>query len=266
MAVFDIFKFENFELLGNKTTTNYYRGGATFSPNSIPNIIAWYDADDSTTLFEDSAGTTPALDNADVIGRWLDKSGNDYHVTQATTANKATLRLAVQNGKNVIRFDGTDDFLANAAFPDFGDIYTIFIVIKLDADGDTSQGVYSVSNGTYPTGFGMYQATNLVSFMRGASASHDVGNVNRRDGNFYIHSQTNTGTQNQFRTNAIASQTAAYTAPNPNTLNRLDIGRINIAGWNFKGDMAELIIYNRNLSSDERNTVRDYLNMKWTAY
>lgn len=229
-------------------------------------LVAWYDASDFSTLWQDSSRTVRAQANADVIGAWDDKSGNARHLIQATTANKPTLRLNVKNGKPVIRFDGTDDTLRKIVFGDFGDNYSVFMLLKEDADGDNAQGVYEVSTGSTDAGFGMYHATNLVSFMRGASASHAVGNVNRRDGLFYIHNQICSGSNNLFYTNATAPQSVSYTAPNPNTLTQLDLGRLLISDWFLKGDVAEFFIYNRTLTTAERIHNRNYLNAKWRAY
>ena len=51
----------------------------------------WYDPSDLSTLFQDSAGTTPVTGVEQVVGRMLDKSGNGNHAT-ATGAARPTLR------------------------------------------------------------------------------------------------------------------------------------------------------------------------------
>jgi hypothetical protein len=42
----------------------------------------WLDASDRSTLFQDSAGTTPVTALGDPVGRWLDKSGRGNHFVQ----------------------------------------------------------------------------------------------------------------------------------------------------------------------------------------
>jgi len=44
-------------------------------PTDIPDCLLWLDAADSTTLFQDTAGTIAVTDNT-VVRRWSDKSGN----------------------------------------------------------------------------------------------------------------------------------------------------------------------------------------------
>lgn len=241
-----------------------------FSPLAISGIVAWYDASDVATLWENSARTIPAADNADVIGAWDDKSGNGYHVIQATTANKPTLRTSVQNGKPIIRFDGTDDFLANTSFPDFGDAYTAFVVARYDSAADANQGIFEVSNGTVNTGFLLFfQTATLREAWRGRDASGNVdvlSSADIRDATWRIHSGSNSGVSLAFLLNGVSQGTAVYTTPNPNTLNRLDVGRTNAAGFLLMGDIAELVIFSRDLTAGEKTAVRTYLNTKWTVF
>lgn len=51
----------------------------------------WYDPSDLTTLFQDSAGTTPVTAVEQPVGRMLDKSGYGNHAFQATSASRPVL-------------------------------------------------------------------------------------------------------------------------------------------------------------------------------
>jgi len=66
----------------------------------------WGDTTDSATLFQDSAGTTPAT-SGDPCGRRVDKSGNGNNQYQPTTAAKPTVQVI--NGVQALVLDGTDD-------------------------------------------------------------------------------------------------------------------------------------------------------------
>lgn len=228
---------------------------------------AFYDASISD-VWQDSARTTPAVADADVIGAWDDLSGNGYHVTQGTTANKPTLRTNVLNGFPVIRSDGSDDFLANASFPDFGDTYTVIAVAVNSVSADASQALFEVSTGTANAGFVMFHDT--VGRFRGRDASglRDVSGADYRDGAGRIHTGRNTGTAVQYRVNgsAVAASTA-YTAPNPNTLSRLDIFRITgNTVYTHVGDLAALIIFNTSLSDADRDALETLLNTRYGVY
>jgi len=74
----------------------------------------WLDASDTATLFDaTSGGSLPAADGA--VARLNDKSGNARHIIQSTAGARPTRRTAVANGLGVVRFDGSDDVLANAS-------------------------------------------------------------------------------------------------------------------------------------------------------
>jgi hypothetical protein len=67
----------------------YAGRGGVFSPASL-SPTAWYDPSDMSTLFQDSAGSTPVTAVEQPVGRISDKSGNGRHATQATTSLKPT--------------------------------------------------------------------------------------------------------------------------------------------------------------------------------
>lgn len=70
----------------------------------------WYDPSDMSTLFQDSAGTTPVTAVEQPVGRMLDKSGRGNHATQATTTKRPVLKIDA-GGCYYLSFDGVDDAL-----------------------------------------------------------------------------------------------------------------------------------------------------------
>ena len=69
---------------------------------------AWYGPSDLSTLFQDSAGTTPVTTAGQPVGRMLDKSGRANHATQATAAARPTY----QTGPARATLDKVDDRLS----------------------------------------------------------------------------------------------------------------------------------------------------------
>lgn len=64
---------------------------AGFNPRTLFSAAepgAWYDPSDLSTLFQDSAGTTPVTAVEQPVGLILDKSGNGHHAIQATTTKR----------------------------------------------------------------------------------------------------------------------------------------------------------------------------------
>ena len=71
---------------------NPYSFGATFNPLSL-----------SPALWLSDTGSDPSV--------WPDLSGNGRNATQATSTQRPAIVTGAQNGRQVRRFDGTDDFL-----------------------------------------------------------------------------------------------------------------------------------------------------------
>jgi hypothetical protein len=122
---------------------------SVYSPFNAANLIAWYDAADTATLFQDDGLTTPAGDT-DVVGGWVDKSGQANNSIQATADNKPTLNYNVQNGLPSVRFDGGNDYLRIAAFTggDATQPTTMFLVASLIAVNATFQVLFGGSDAT----------------------------------------------------------------------------------------------------------------------
>jgi len=100
-------KITSSKIIGRKiTAVPVYRG--RWNPLSVAPVL-WLDPADKSTLFQDSAGTTPVAADGDPVGLWMDKSGNGNHFSQSTTASKPTYRES--GDLSWIEFDGVDDVL-----------------------------------------------------------------------------------------------------------------------------------------------------------
>jgi hypothetical protein len=104
-----------------------------FSPLDLSPAL-WLKADAGT--YQTSGGSAASAD-ADPVGEWQDQGGNGRHVSQATGSRRPTLKLAIQNGLPVVRFDGVDDFLDYASLIQ-SQPYTIWLV----ASNGTANGYY----------------------------------------------------------------------------------------------------------------------------
>lgn len=74
------------------------------SPAKLRNLEAWWDANDLTTLFQDTGGTIPVTGAGQTVGLMKDKSGNGLHLQQATVALRPTLQ---QDATGVYYLQGT---------------------------------------------------------------------------------------------------------------------------------------------------------------
>jgi len=107
----------------------------------------WADPSDTSTLFQDSVGTIPVVDG-DPIGLVVDKSGNNYHLTQTVSASRPELL----NGGIV--FDRVDDALT-LTVPAGGITGTLFLATTRGTASygvSMPEGVWALGNAFNPLG------------------------------------------------------------------------------------------------------------------
>ncbi len=88
--------------------TDFPIGVGAFNPRALPNLLAWYDASDSSTCLNNTSPITPAT-NGQTVTQWTDKSGNGNHLTQGTGISQPVVATNALNGKQVLNFDGSND-------------------------------------------------------------------------------------------------------------------------------------------------------------
>ncbi len=96
----------------------------------------WFDPTDIKTLFQDAAGTIPVTAYGQKVGRILDKSGNNNHATQATTALQPTYQIDNEGNPN-LTFLGSYTQLATSAI-DFTTTAQMMVGVGLNVVGSAS--------------------------------------------------------------------------------------------------------------------------------
>lgn len=124
----------------------------SFEPTEISGLKMWLDA--STVIQNDNTS----------VSAWLDKSGNEAHVYQSTSAAQPTLQTTEQNNLNVIRFDGVDD------------------VLNLTAPFDTLPTSVAIVNSTAMSRTGNYlsascdsQSPKLIVYKKNGTVYNKIG-------------------------------------------------------------------------------------------
>lgn len=236
-------------------------------PDEISGLTGWWDASDSASLFDaTTGGSVVAADGQ--VARFEDKSGNSRHFTQATSDNRPIRKTAVRNSLDVIRFDGSDDSMSNAAT--YEDVITstacsVFIVASATSIASNGSTVYN--NVTVLTSSGD-PAHGFVSFKSGGTANswgYDTGfrgtGASYSSGDWAVFTTTHDGSTLAFRVNGGSQSTE--TLGTRQFLNYpLTLGQ-NYTFWRFDGDVGEVITYNVALSNAEREEVESWLMSKW---
>ena len=229
-------------------------------------------------LAADTSFTTNA---SGVVTNWADQSTNLNNAAQVTGALAPLFVPNALNGKPVLHFDGSDDFLqiANSASlqPGTGD-WTVFVVAKR---GTGSLGDYPQIIGSRPWNAGFDKGWAVSFNSAGFLGSHYADGTTGHD-MFDALAATNLS-QTSFQLwhveeNRTGGATAYYLngAPNRVITSGMPVGTIDqvnpvfigrdILGSNSRKanmDLAEVLIYNRVLPTAERAAVANYLSAKY---
>lgn len=255
---------------------------AAFSPLSL-NPSLWLKADRG--LYQESTFTTPAVADADPVGGWQDQSGNARHMIQTTAGNRPALKLAIKNGKPVVRFDGVNDWmLSNAAASAWKHLHdgtgsTVFIVLNQTADADVSvliTGAWSSTN----RGYLLYR--DPASDRPALYIDNGTSNILSLNGsaNSWIHNQwkilESSYEDHPSVTDAFihvngssvgsADDTGSPSTSDPHTTLHLATRNTVLGTALLTGDVAEIVIYPSVLTTAQRTQVRDYLNSEYAVY
>lgn len=258
-------------MIGNIVGGTFSVPAPPWSPLNLPNLKAWYDAADTASISGGSA-----------VNQWNDKSTNGYHLSQSTATYKPSSGTRTLNSKNVIDFDGTNDFLqaasaTNWTFLNNSGASTAFYVLVMDDNSKNSgfadTGGFDSNNVDYE----IYYASSLTH--RVGNAVGGAGPVENVTGKtltnaahyFYLISDPNNGTaanRSIFYVDGVATSknNARTTTPSSSTPNRpMTVGNRSLGDsvYAFNGAMAEIIFVSGIMSAGDITTTTDYLKAKW---
>lgn len=126
----------------------------------------WYDPSDFSTMYQDSAGTTPVTAVGQPVGKILDISGNNNHAYQATAASRPILRQDGV-GNYYLEFDGIDDSLATNSIDFTGtDKISVFAGMYKTEGSSSIHMLYELSSnsGNNNGAFGCFAPENTARF------------------------------------------------------------------------------------------------------
>ncbi len=224
------------------------------SPGDVSsNLYMWLRADEQTVL---NGGAQ--------VQRWNNIDGNSTRFGIQTTANQRPILVNSQiNGHKILRFDGIDDYMRlDVAAGPISDDCTIFMVITPHADSDVGYYLSTHFNGNDRLKFG-HKLTGELTYDNTVPVmwNEDVHNQKTMvsfliEQDFYVDGYRN------------AELSAPWTHNLQNSgANEASLGQeydgSGIASNYWKGDIAEVIIFNRFLTYPEMDQVHSYLNIRY---
>ncbi len=218
----------------------------SFTPLSVANLSAWYDASDAT-----SVTTVPG------VTRWNDKSGNAPNLTTTAQENLWPVTAANSiNGLTTVAFAGGQYLDAASGFPTSSD-YTVAAVAQFTGAGSnnifsgyttagTSHALYG-NNVMTPT---LWQNGNVVSAPSTGTAAF-----------LAVATSTTAGAGSIYVNGGAAA--SASTANTPVSDASIEVGGFAGAANFLTGNIGEILVYHTVLSTAERQFVEGYLACKW---
>lgn len=227
-----------------------------FSPTDIASVEVWLDASDPSTIFQESDCSVSAVSAMDKVGCLQDKSGNNNHASAAGSDRPSYLA-------NAIQFSGNADpsNIGNCFDLSSFSAQTVFVVVdNITSNVDGFHGLLGHStNDDYL----------FLSSSKGYTVSFDGTGTDR--GRFSI----NDGEISAFGENVGANDLDSSFQLLHLEFEDSHTGWENIGCFNHSSgpktyrsnfDLNEIVIFSRQLSSDEVEEVKNYLNTKWSIY
>jgi len=230
-----------------------------FSPTQIPGLGLWFDATDSSTITLSSGSLT----------QWNDKSGNGRNLTAVSGFANATVSSAFQNGLNVFNFSGNGLYRTAA-----GNIFyplDVYIVVALK----------SLTTHVDVLGMGDTAVDNFNSLTFAESAARRWHNGSSGGGRQTISTSDETSLSFLLIQWSIANgnyllrrngtqliqASRSYSFNNPAT-SIFQIGyrhtdSVYGTSANFSGYIGEIVAFNNQIGTTERQQIESYLSQKW---
>lgn len=259
----------------SRATISGAAGTYSFVPSMLSGLALWLDASDTRTLYNATSGGQ-VVTNGNTIARWEDKSGNARHFTQSTANNQPTLRTNSLNGFATVEFDGTNDRLIgdSTQYVKSTAGFSLYIVYKLDS-----------SAGTFPTAFATKtdQSQNwriidsnnasYQTFGFGSNSTFATVRTNLTTrGTWYVahvdyNSAASAGLLSSYSSsiNGLAVTLSTSGSFGSETGSSANVGAQCDGNNLWKGNVAELIIYNNKLSAANHTLILNYLK-RWALY
>jgi hypothetical protein len=234
---------------------------ALWTPAEITTAM-WFDADDGDSLTLDGSA----------IDEWGDKSGNNRDAA-ATGALRPALASSVLNGKNVVRFDGSN-ILRTGSDEWHNGQWSAFVVGR-GAEGETS-GQFVAQDRSFPPRVRIAQYLRLsdgyltsVAFS-GVSGSYSVFAIDVTDEDpeqWHVFGVTRSTALLSAHITGNPKGTEDLSGTPSNDGAPLCIGARETSADAFAeyldGDIAEIVLISGVVASEDRESIEGYLAHKW---
>lgn len=254
-----------------------------YTEPSPPSVFAWNPSFLSPYAWYDVFSPDYYVESSGVVSQWLDISGNSRNLLQLTTVSRPTLATNQLNGFSTIRFDGVDDHFVCDNFVSASTPVTTAVIYKrLSSNINANNNVTFVCSASGVDASSLrrlfqYNFNDLTGFQFNFYPGNNGGlspTLSRTgfDG-FNIHLGVSDYTNiyyevnggSLFRNDTFSSPLTPWTNPTEllfgagSNWGNAPLGRAFFANI----DVAEFIVFNKVLTSEEQGYLVGYLAWKW---
>jgi len=242
-------------------------GGGFTDPTDIAGLDLWLDASDNSTVL-DATDTAAADDEA--VKTWQDKSGNANHAVQATVSQQPLRMAAEINSLDAVYFNGTDDVMAgtSALTPSQTEAKTMFVVSKFDTGTTAGTGgaVLDLYDGSDVGSAGL--VTGEIAYRTNTRTWVSSSPVGTTNPNIITMTQSGSGNIHDVISMWLDGASVTRTSGTDGALAQdltyeYSVGGVTRASLPFNGKVCEVIVYDSELSTADREAVETYLANKW---
>jgi hypothetical protein len=233
------------------------------NPTTVSGVAIWLDA---TTIV--------GLSDGDDVTTWSDLSGYGRHATQATAGNKPHYKTNIQNGKPVVRFDGTDDWMSGTP-PASPTNFTLVIAANIIDRTGVDDGIFSLG----AAGANDWDSVNGVVIQNDSTTATSIRTFRNygsnvldmiramQSGTQIITFVMGKGVANLYLNGSFVGtdEYSDYDTFSPTTylLGARWLSGAADPAYAGQIDYMELILYNKKITDYDRQRVEAYLNTRW---
>ena len=226
-------------------------------------LQAWLEGDTGVTT--DGSGN---------VSQWQDQSAASNSASQSTTGIQPQTVSAALNGHSVIRFDGASTYLGLPLC--ISDNFTMVTVFRSNQGAGTNDqwynaaGIVDASVGSGANDFGLALDANgdVMTGVGNPDTSILSTHGGYNDSRGHIATFTRTESNGAF-VQFVDSVYQGWQSGNTSSLTDppgITIGATQTLAQYFGGDVAEVLLFNRKLTHDERHQIEGYLADKYGLY
>lgn len=248
--------------MGSILTLTGVGAGGSVQPNQIANLVLWVKADTGT--YQDSGGTTPASADGDPVRLWKDQSGGGNDLSCDIDAKRPNLKLNVLNGRPTVRspVPGANGVNLSNGIAASG-AWSFFLATRALSNAGNNGAILALLNSSFRILFVHDTNGDFSYYQNGAAGITDFGVSSLSWAVVSLLLIDNT--HGDFRVDGGAS--TLFTPAAFNAQAGISLFGDSVNGGNMSNsDVAELIVYNRAVTSVERGQVEAYLDGRYAIY